>query len=100
MKKYCFKVVMSSGADIPIDEEERAKVIAAIESDSVCVLKQGVINPRHFVSLVRDYDREQGWDYTLDKKSGKTIPAPKRELPMRDGFADMRESLPKLTGDL
>lgn len=88
---------MSSGADIPIDHEEREKVISAIKTDSVCVLKQGVINPRHFVSIVRDYDRENGWNYVTDKKSDKRIPAPKRDLPMRDGFEDMRTNLPVLS---
>ena len=56
-----YKVIMSSGPPIPIDEEEVAKVLQGRQEGVDVVLKRGAFNPSHYVSIVEDGDRISEW---------------------------------------
>lgn len=54
-----YVVEMSNGSKIKIDQEEVEKVLKGIESGSVIVVKQGIINPSFFINIIQDEDRIQ-----------------------------------------
>jgi hypothetical protein len=53
-----FKAVMSRGDDIPLDPDEVAVVMAAIESGAPARVKKGIINPSFLISITEDKTRE------------------------------------------
>ena len=60
-RTQCYKVIMSRGPDIQIDEEEIDKVMAGINEGATMIVKRGVINPSFFVSVVADDERKEEW---------------------------------------
>ena len=56
-----FKVIMSSGNPIKIDEEELEKVKLGINTGKPVIVKQGLINPNFLVEIVSDEERVNEW---------------------------------------
>lgn len=52
-----YRIVMSRGDDLQIDEAELEKVFNAIATGSPAVLKRGIFNPSFYVSVVFDEKR-------------------------------------------
>lgn len=56
-----YKVVLSKGEPIQIDEEEVLKVIESANKGEIAVVKRGVINPSYMVSIEEDKERVGQW---------------------------------------
>lgn len=56
-----FKVIMSRGDAIQIDEEELDAVVEGMNTGKVIIVKRGVINPSYLVTIEQDKDRIQAW---------------------------------------
>lgn len=52
-----YVIVMSRGQNIPIDAEEVALVLDAIQNGHACKVKRGLFNPSFYVNIVEDSDR-------------------------------------------
>lgn len=87
-------------SEIKIDEDEVAKVLEALKSGDVKVLRQGIFNPQSFDSIVPDEKRSAQISEVESKVYTRiedgivheyTLPAKNSTLP--DLFADIRESL-------
>ncbi len=50
-------IVNTSKGSVQIDADEVNKVLQGIASGSPVVVRQGIINPSYFVSIVEDLDR-------------------------------------------
>jgi hypothetical protein len=46
-----YQITMSSGSPVRIDEEEVEKIVRALRTKSIVMLKQGIVNPAHVVSV-------------------------------------------------
>lgn len=89
------KVVLFSGYEIPIDQEEEEYIIGQIARRKICICKQGTFAASAFMAIVEDHDREMGWNRVLDQKSGKIVPTSKR--PLTDGFKSARDIVGSLS---
>lgn len=56
-----YTIKLSDKSEIPIDPEEVSKVIAALSTGSIGVMKRGIFNPSFFVCLVEDERRMERW---------------------------------------
>ena len=56
-----YKVIMSNGDPIQVEQEEIEKVLAGAQAKGLIVVKRGIINPAFIVSVVDDKDRLQAW---------------------------------------
>lgn len=54
-------VELSTGGKIQIDEDEVAKVVQGMQSGSVIVVRQGIINPSFVGGITPDKDRIKAW---------------------------------------
>ncbi len=52
-----YKIVMSTGAEVKIDQDEVAKVMGGIQRGGMIAVKQGLVNPSFIVSVLPDKDR-------------------------------------------
>lgn len=86
-----YKIKLSSGDAIPIDEDEIQNVIAGLKSKQFVVVRQGMFNPAYFVSIVKDRKRQAGMNYVYGKDDFE--PAPSKDKPLSDIFAGVREKL-------
>lgn len=66
-----YLVQVSRGEPVKIDDEELPKVIAALESGRVCILKQGIINPSYVTSVIPDKDRIEAYLHDLNHYGDK-----------------------------
>ena len=67
-----YLVQVSRGEPVKIDEEELPKVIAALESGRVAILKQGIINPSYVTSVVADKDRIETYMHDVNHYRSET----------------------------
>lgn len=71
-----FKVVMSKGDPIKIDEEEIDGVLEGLNKGSVIIVKRGIINPSYLVSIEQDKDRMEAFNRdcqaTFREEDGET----------------------------
>lgn len=56
-----YKIQLSRGADIQVDQEEVEKVINGMTSGALIALKQGIVNPSYIVAVVEDGERVKMW---------------------------------------
>lgn len=56
-KAKCYEIVLSTKDRIKCDGDELWKVIEGIQSGSIVKLKQGILNPSFYVSIVLDEKR-------------------------------------------
>tara|TARA_R100001086_G_scaffold247916_2_gene183506 strand:- start:146 stop:481 length:336 start_codon:yes stop_codon:yes gene_type:complete len=106
-----YLIVMSRGKNIPIDGEEVALIIDAIQQGTPCKIKSGIFNPSFYVSIIEDDERMKEWRDEVrrveqhnyqdknygDGKMQKEIPKLK---PLKDVFAEvplaLDDGVPKL----
>lgn len=71
-----FKVVMSRGDAIQIDEDEVDLVVEGMNTGQAIIVKRGVINPSYLVSIEQDKDRIEAFrrdcQATYVEDNGKT----------------------------
>ena len=82
-------LLKTSKSEIPIDEDEIEKVVNALRTGSIGILKAGVFNPSFFDSIVRDYIREKGFY----RDHGREISEPTSTEPLCDRFVGLREKI-------
>lgn len=63
-----FRVYMSSGNSIPIDEDEVDKVMLGINMGQPVKLRQGIMNPSFFISIGIDVERYENWKNSIDRQ--------------------------------
>lgn len=104
MKTKAYKVIMSSGPPIQIDEDEVAKVIEGRRRGADVVVRQGVINPAHYVSIVEDKDRDHAARSerdAIEQHNKYCLPAERKKWEgmqsLRDIFADTLKQIKGLT---
>lgn len=56
-----YKVVLSTGDPVQIEQEEIQKLIDNAHVKGVIVFKRGIVNPSFIVSVVEDKDRMEAW---------------------------------------
>lgn len=88
-KVMAYKVVMSRGDDVQIDQDEIDNVVLAIQKGTPVRVRRGIFNPSFYVSIVKDEKRVV--DFMEDTKYDDRRRARGLE-PLKDIFAD----LPKL----
>lgn len=99
MKKASL-VELSNGTRIKIDEEEVDKVLEAISSGGVVVLKQGIItNTNYIVGITPDFQRmsevaEKNYNNKHLIEQGQAKPHELKEL--EDMNAEIRQKIKKL----
>lgn len=92
--KMTYKINLSSGRPIPIDEDEIPNVVAGLKSRQFVVVRQGMFNPAHFVSVVKDRERQLGMNYQY---GGDDVePAPNKDKALPDIFENVREKFKQL----
>lgn len=78
VRTKCYLVNLSRGDAIKIDQEELGKVLAALQSGTPAVVKQGIINPSYVVSVTGDKDRLERFyedtKYDAGKRAGGLKP--------------------------
>lgn len=57
-----YKVVMSTGEPVQIEQEEVQKVIAGALGKGLILVKRGMINPAYIVTVVEDGERVRAWN--------------------------------------
>lgn len=57
MKTEAYKVIMSRGPEIRIDQDELPKIMQSIETGMPVKVRQGIFNPSFWVSVVTDEER-------------------------------------------
>ena len=55
IKKY--KILLSNGVEIKIDEDELSSAMNAVSSGSIGKMRQGIFNPSFLVAIVLDQER-------------------------------------------
>lgn len=68
MRPQAYKIIVSSGPAIRIDYEEVSRVLTGISDGKVVMLKQGILNPSFFVSIVEDTERIKEYFDEVDRK--------------------------------
>lgn len=58
--KYCIKL---GNETYPISEEEMPKVVEAMSTKSIVILKSGVFHGSYINAIVKDIHAEKGWSY-------------------------------------
>lgn len=71
VRTKAYKVIMSQGDPIKIDEEEVDKVINGCAQGNLIVVNQGMINPSYLISVVADGERIMDWERTLKYGQGQ-----------------------------
>jgi len=61
VRTKAYLVQVSRGNPIQIDEDELPKILAAMQSGSPAILKQGIVNPSYITSVVPDKERISLW---------------------------------------
>jgi len=96
-RKRAFKIIMSRGNPLQIDEDELPKLKQAIQTGQPAVFRQGIINPSFYVSVIEDNERlkQLGSVETLltgeTNEQGEQIATTriiKEIAPLRDIFKD------------
>lgn len=62
VRTKAFKVVMSKGDPIKIDEEEIDGVVEGMNTGKVIIVKRGIINPSYLVTITQDGERVGEWN--------------------------------------
>ena len=96
-KKY--KIKLSNGADIPIDEDEVEIVVAGIQSGRVVRVRQGIFNPSFFVAMIIDEQRKMQW---IDANRYRTVQEKDNSalLPLPDMFKGILPEIKKLKDNM
>ena len=63
-----YKVYMSSGKPLAIDEDEVDKIMRGISTGQPVKVRQGIFNPSYFVSIGIDTERYQEWKDSIQHK--------------------------------
>lgn len=86
-------IVKTSKSNIPIDEDEIEKVVIGLNQGQIVVLRQGILNPSYFDTIVQDSEAYKTYveDKKYDIREGKITELPK----YRDMFAGLKENLEK-----
>ncbi len=80
------------GFDIPIEEDEVAKVIDGVQRGVVKILKQGVMNPTSFAGIIEDKNRDKVM--INGREPGES--GHYENKPLKDLFPGVREEIEKL----
>ena len=102
MKTHAYKIVMSKGPEIPIDEDELEKILTAIRTGNPVVVRQGMFNPSFWVSMSEDKERVQTTQREreqIEQHNKYALPAERKEWTgmqsLRDIFAESFKRLSK-----
>lgn len=88
-----YKIIMSSGPFIPIDADEMRKVLDGATRKALVIVRQGLINPAHMISIVEDHERNEGQNYQLP--GGDYRPSPSAARPVQNIFEGIADLLPQ-----
>lgn len=84
-----YLVYLSNGTKIQIDEDEVPKLVQGINSGSVVIVRQGIINPSYFVAVEKDRERVRAFLDETKYNDERTIAKRKAGmLPLESIFAD------------
>lgn len=70
VRTKAFRVTMSKGDPIKIDEDEIDGVVEGMNNGSVIIVKRGIINPSYLVSIDPDGERIQEWNRDCQRSYG------------------------------
>ena len=67
-----YKIVMSKGEEIKIDEEDLVKIKANI-GESLIQIKQGIINPSFMIAIIPTDEPETQIKHILEKRGNTAV---------------------------
>lgn len=91
VRTKAFKVVMSKGDPIKIDEEEVDAVVEGMNTGRVIIVKRGVINPSYLVTIIQDGERVSEWNKECSYGHGQGDAIQKRGIkPLQSIFGETK----------
>lgn len=73
-----YLIQLSRGESVPMDQDELDKVVEAMGTGKVAILRQGIVNPSYITSIVPDSERIEAFmddtKYDGERRNGGLLP--------------------------
>jgi hypothetical protein len=91
MNINAYKIILSNKTEIQIDEDELKFVVEAINTKSMCKVRQGLFNPSFLVAIVEDEQRLEDFKEEQRKRIDHIKMYPEKKDILLTGFKNLRD---------